>query len=143
MISDETMTSSLGSKADSFAPVLSRLSNRLRNFHSGGFADFMAEILAQRGRMIGIDARIDAGAGYRNIGEAGVDEVGMYRGIDMDQHAVGGESLGAVAGDRIAMIEVAVIPIGKRDRAAIVEAGGDLSMRRDGLDGGKVPVRYL
>lgn len=103
----------------------------------------MAEIFAQRGRMIGINARVHAGAGYRNIRKTCADEVGMYRGIDVDQHAVGGESLGAVAGDRIAMIEVVVIPIGKRDAAPVVETGADFSMRRDGLDGGKVPVRYL
>ena len=93
--------------------------------------------------MIGINARVDAGTGYGNIRKTRADQVGMYRGIDVDQDAVSGESLGTVAGDRIAMIEVAVIPIGKRDRAAIVEAGGDFSKRRDGLNRGKVPVRYL
>ena len=82
-------------------------SNGLRDFYRGGFRDIMAEVFAQRGRMIGIDAGIDAGAGNRDIGETGADEVGMNRSIDVDQNTVGGESLGTVAGDRIALIEVA------------------------------------
>jgi len=61
--------------------------------------------------MIGINARIHAGTGYGDIGKPRVYEVGMHRGIDVDQDTVGGESLGAVAGDCIAMIEVPVIPI--------------------------------
>ena len=71
----------------------------------------MAEILAQRGGMIGIDPHIDAGAGYGNIREPRPDEVGMHRSIDMDQYPVGGKALGAVAGDRISMVEVAVVPV--------------------------------
>ena len=61
--------------------------------------------------MIGINAGIDAGSGYRNISETRVDKVGMYGGIDVDQHTVGGEPLGAVAGDRVAVIEVPVVSV--------------------------------
>ena len=35
----------------------------------------------------------------------------MDRRIDVDQNAVGGETLGAVAGDGVAVIEVPVVPI--------------------------------
>ena len=55
----------------------------------------MTEVLAKRGRLIGINAGIEPGAGNRNIGKTGIDEVGMDRRIDMDQYAICGESLGA------------------------------------------------
>jgi len=59
--------------------------------------------------MIGINARIHAGTGYGDIGKPRVYEVGMHRGIDVDQDTVGGESLGAVAGDGIPVIKVTVL----------------------------------
>lgn len=52
------------SNAESLAPELSSMSNRLRDFHRCRFAHFMGEVFAQRDRMIGVDARIKAGAGY-------------------------------------------------------------------------------
>jgi hypothetical protein len=67
--------------------------------------------LTQRGCIIGIDAGIVAGAGYGNIREPRPDEVGMHRGIDMDQYPVGGKALGTVPGDGVAVIDVPVIPV--------------------------------
>src|ERR1700678_4284842 len=97
----------------------------------------MAEILAQRGRMIVIDPR------YRNISETRGDEVGMHRGIDMDQHAVGGKTLGAMAGDGVPVIEMPVVPIRERNGPAVVEMRGDCAVSGDVIDGGKIAVGIL
>jgi hypothetical protein len=102
----------------------------------------MTEVLAQRGRMIGIDASVEAGAGYRNLSKPRIDEVGVYRDIDMNQHSVSGEPLGAVAGDRVAVIEMPVVSIGERNGAAVVETHRHFSRRGNLLNGGKVPVCY-
>ncbi len=50
-----------------------------------------------------------AGAGNRNVAKAGVEQVWVDSGIGMDEHSLGGETLGAVAGDSVAMIEVAML----------------------------------
>ena len=59
----------------------------------------------------------------------------MCRGIDIDQNAVGGKPLGAVAGNGVTMIEMRVFRVGKRDRASVTEARGDLPVWGDFLNG--------
>jgi hypothetical protein len=46
-----------------------------------------------------------AGAGDGDVSEAGVEQVRVNTGIGIDQDALGGEALGAVAGHGVAMIE--------------------------------------
>jgi len=50
-----------------------------------------------------------AGAGNGDIAESGAEKVWMDTGVGVDQEALGGDSLGAMAGDCIAVVEVAVL----------------------------------
>ena len=47
-----------------------------------------------------------AGAGNGDIAEAGVEQVRVNPGIGVNEDALGGEALGAMAGDGIAVVEM-------------------------------------
>ena len=55
----------------------------------------------------------------------------MDAGVGVDEDALGGESLGAVAGDGIAVVEMAMLAGVELDLAVIVEAGGNAAIRRN------------
>ncbi len=61
----------------------------------------------------------------------------MDAGIGVHEDALGGEALGAVAGDGVAVIEMAVFSGVEFDFAVVVEAGGNATVRRDGFNGGQ------
>jgi len=50
-----------------------------------------------------------ASARDSDVAETGVEQVGMDPGVGVDEHALGGQALGAVAGDGVAVIEMPVI----------------------------------
>ena len=54
--------------------------------------------------------RIEAGAGHGNISKPRIDDVGVYRGIYIYEHRVGGEALGAAAGDSSGVINAMLLP---------------------------------
>ena len=64
----------------------------------------------------------------------------MNAGIGIDQDALGGKPLRAVAGDRIAMIEVAMLSGIEFDLPVVVEAGSDSAIGCDRFDDGKVAI---
>ena len=64
----------------------------------------------------------------------------MDAGVGMDEDALGGESLGAVAGDGVAVIEVAMLGGIEFNLPVVVEPGGDSAIGRNGLDHGKVAI---
>jgi len=64
----------------------------------------------------------------------------MYAGVGVDQNSFGRESLGAVAGDCVAVIEVAVVGGVEFDLPVVVEAGGDAAVERNGFDHRQVAV---
>jgi len=57
----------------------------------------------------------------------------MDAGIGVDEDALGGESLGAVAGDCIAVIKVAVLGGVEFNLPVIFELGGDTAIERNGV----------
>jgi hypothetical protein len=61
--------------------------------------------------------------------------------VSIHQNPLGGEALRAVAGDRIAMIEVSVVSGVEFYPSVVVETGGNLPIRSDGLYDGKVAIR--
>ena len=62
-----------------------------------------------------------AGTGDGHIAEAGIKQVWMDARVGMNEDALGGESLGTVTGDRIAMVEVAMFIGIELDLAIVVE----------------------
>ncbi len=60
--------------------------------------------------------------------------------IGIDQDALCGESLRAMASDRISVIEMAVLAGVEFYAPVIVETGGDLPIGSDGLYDGKVAI---
>ena len=82
-----------------------------------------------------------ARAGDGNIAEARVEQVGMDAGIGMYQDPLYGDALGAMAGDGVAVIEMAMLGGVELNQPVAVEPCADTSIRRDGLDYGKVAVR--
>ena len=81
-----------------------------------------------------------AGAGDGDVAEAGVEQVRVDAGIGVDEDALGGEALGAVAGDGVAVVEVAMLAGVELDLAIVVEAGGKAAIGMDRLDDGKVAI---
>ncbi len=64
-----------------------------------------------------------AGTGDQDVAEARVERVCLDGWMDgrirMDEHALGGQTLGAVAGEGIAMIEMAVACFNRLTRSAM------------------------
>lgn len=58
--------------------------------------------------VIGKQCRLVASAGDGDVGEARIEQIGMNARVGMNEHAVGGEALGAMTGDRIAVVEMTI-----------------------------------
>jgi len=71
----------------------------LINFQSGGLRDIRSELGAKFCHVVGDERDLVAGARDRNIAEAGVEQVRMDAGSDVNENAFSGEALGAVTGD--------------------------------------------
>ena len=65
---------------------------------------------------------IVAGARDGNIGKARVEQVWVNAGVGVNEDALGGEALGAVAGDGIAVVEMRMLAGVEFDLAVVVEA---------------------
>ena len=69
-----------------------------------------------------------AGAGEGDVAEAGVEQVRVDAGIGVDEDALRGEALGAVAGDGIAVIKVAMLSGVELNLPIVVRAGRDAAI---------------
>ena len=110
------------------------------DFQRGGLRDIGSELGAEFCHVVGEERGLVAGAGDGDVAEAGVEQVRVNAGIGVDENALGGETLGAVAGDGIAVVEVAMLAGVEFDLAVVVEAGGNAAIGRDGLDHGEVAI---
>jgi hypothetical protein len=81
-----------------------------------------------------------AGAGDGNVTEAGVEQVWVNGCVGVDEDALGGEALGAVAGDGVAVVEVAMFGGIETGLASRFEAGRNSAFRSDGFDNRKVAI---
>jgi hypothetical protein len=81
-------------------------SRYLRDLERRSLVDLMAQAQRERSSTVGEDSSIKASPRESDISETAVDEVRMDSMIYIHQDAVSGESLGTVAGDSIAMIEM-------------------------------------
>ena len=81
-----------------------------------------------------------AGAGNGHVSEAGAEQVGVDAGVGVDEHTLSGEALGAVAGDGVTVVEVALFGGVEFDLEIIVEPSSDSTIGMDGFDNGKVTI---
>ena len=81
-----------------------------------------------------------AGARDRNISESQIEQIGMDARISVDEDPVCRETLRAVTGHCVSMIEVSMIRSVKLNVTPIIEACGNVSIWFDRVDHGKVAV---
>ena len=65
----------------------------------------------------------------------------MNAGVGVNEDALGGEALGAVAGNGIAVVEMRMLAGVEFDLAVIAKACGDAAIGMDRFDDGKVAIR--
>ena len=70
-----------------------------------------------------------AGAGDGDVAEAGVEQVRVDAGIGMDEDALGGEALGAVTSDSVAVVEMTMLGGVEFELAVVVEACRERTFR--------------
>ena len=101
-----------------------------------GFADIGPELQTQFRHIVSEERGLVAGARDGDVAEAGVEQVRVDAGIGVDEDAFGGESLGAVTGDGVAVVEMTMLAGVELDLAIVGEVGGETAIGMDGLDGG-------
>jgi hypothetical protein len=109
------------------------LGGRLAHFQCCRLANLCVELPRQSAHVVSEDHRFVARAGYRDVTDAGVEQVRMNARVGVDEDAHGGESLGAVDGDCMAVIKVAVLGGVEFNLPVIVKLGGDTAIERNGV----------
>src|SRR3984957_4571038 len=120
--------------------ICHRVSCRVRKLNSRTLRNFATESLAKFGSVIGIDLSVEACARDGNVGKAGVEQVWVDVGIAVDEDAFSSESLGAVTGDGVAVVEMTMLVGVEFDQAIVVEADGYATIGVDRLDRGHVAI---
>ena len=91
--------------------------------------------------VVGKQYGIVAGARDGNVGKARVEQVRVNAGVGVNEDALGGKALRAVAGDGIAVVEMRMLAGVEFDLAVIAQACGDAAIGMDRFDDGKVAIR--
>jgi hypothetical protein len=112
----------------------------LGNFQGGCFRDIGSELGGKFFHVVSEERGLAASTRDGNVSETVVEQLGVGAGIGVDENAVGGESLRTVAGNGVAVVEMAMLAGVELDLAIVVEAGGDASIGMDGFDGGQVAI---
>src|ERR1039458_3425979 len=89
--------------------ICHRVSCRVRKLDSRTLGNLATQPLAKIGSVIGIDLSVEACTRDGNVGEAGVEQVWVDAGIAVNEDAFCSESLRAVTGDGVAVIEMAIL----------------------------------
>ena len=93
------------------------------DFQCRGLGYIGAELRVELGHIVGEEGGLVAGAVDGDVAEAGVEQVRVDAGVCIHKHALGGEALGAVAGNGVTVVEMAVLLGLELDLAVAVEAG--------------------
>ena len=101
------------------------------DFQGGGLRDIGFELWAELCNVVGKERGLAAGAGDGNVAEAGVEQVWVDAGVGMDEDALSGKALGAVARDGVALVEMTMLVSVELDLAIVGEARGNLAIRRN------------
>jgi hypothetical protein len=84
-----------------------------------------------------------AGAGNGDVSETRIQQVGVDACISIDEDALGGQPLGAVAGDGVAVVKMPVFGGVEVDLAARIESDREVSIRRNRVDHGEVTIGHI
>ena len=103
------------------------------DFQRRSLGDIRAELRIELSHVVGIKGGLVAGAGNRDVSEAGIEEVRVDAGVGIYQDALCSEALRAVAGDSIPVVKVRMLFGIEFDSAVIVKTRGNESIRGDGL----------
>ena len=115
----------------------------LVKIESGGFAHIGAEALGKRGGIIGVNVGVLGSAGDGDVGKAGVEEFGERIGVHIDEDAVFGQTLGTVAGNGIAVIEVPHPSGVEIDCSSVIHFHGQAIVIADGFDPAAITVVHV
>src|SRR5580704_9691987 len=110
---------------------------------SGGFAHIGAEVLGKRSGIIGVNVGVLGRAGDGDVGKAGVEEFGEGIGVHIDEDAVFGQTLGTVAGNGIAVIEVSHPSGVEIDSSSVIHFHGKAIVIADGFDTAAITVVHV
>ena len=125
----------------------------------------MAHALGEVAGVVGVDLRLVRGARDGDVGKAGADELRVGPRVHVDEYSLGGDSLGAVGCDGVAMVEVPhaggiegdgllfavhldseLAPVEVLDCSKVAVGNSKLSRRRGELDAiafGEVAMNFL
>ena len=109
----------------------------------GGFAHIGAEALGKRSGIIGVNVGVLGRAGDGDVGKAGVEEFGERIGVHIDEDAVFGQTLGTVAGNGIAVIEVPHPSGVKIESSSVIHFDGQAIVVADGFDPAAITVVHV
>ena len=109
----------------------------------GGFGHIAAETLGKRRCIIGVNVGVLGCAGDGDVGKAGVEEFGERIGVHIDEDAVFGQTLGTVAGNGIAVIEVRHPSGIKIDSSSVIHFHGQAIVIVDGFDPAAITVVHV
>jgi len=112
----------------------------LADFEGGRLRNIGSELRSKLGHVVGKECRLVASAREGDVAKAGVEQVRVNTGISMNENALGGETLGAMAGNGISVVEVAVLAGVELNLPVIVQAGRKAAIGMDRLYDGKVTV---
>src|SRR6202167_3444508 len=115
----------------------------LVKIESGGFAHIGAEALFRSGGIIGVNVGVLGRAGNGDVGKAGVEEFGERIGVHIDEDAVFGQTLGTVAGNGIAVIEVSHPSGVEIDSSSVIDFHGQAIVIADGFDMAAITVVHV
>ena len=115
----------------------------LVKIEGGGFAHIGAEALGKRRGIIGVNVGVLGRAGNGDVGKAGVEEFGERIGVHIDEDAVFGQTLGTVAGNGIAVIEVPHPSGVKIDSSSVIHFHGQAIVIADGFDPAAITVVHV
>ena len=122
------------------AEIGDRVGCRVSNFYSRSLGNVATQLLSKIGGVIGVDLGIVACARDRDVAEAGVEQVWVDTGVGVNEDPFGGEALGTVTGDGVAVVEMRMRVGVEFDLAAVVEADGQATVGVDRLDRGHVAI---
>ena len=112
----------------------------LVKIEGGGFGHIGAEVLGKGGGIIGVDVGVLGRAGDGDVRKAGVEEFGERIGVHIDEDAVFGQTLGTVAGNGIAVIEVPHPSGVEIDSSSVIHFDGQAIVIAYGFDAAAITV---
>ena len=122
------------------AEIGDRVGCRVSNLYSRGLGSVATQLLPKIGSVIRVELSVVACARDGDVAEAGVEQVWVDTGIGVNEDPFGGEALGTVTGDGVAVVEMRMLVGVEFDLPAVIEADGQATLGVDRLDRGHVAI---